>query len=99
MREIGKVVGINLAALLGLTVLLVAIDAGTSGGGGTVMGGMFLLVPLQTIGCFIAAIVFFVMGRSNYGLAFILASLVVAVVGFSACWGGISVVSNGSMIF
>jgi hypothetical protein len=95
MGEMGKVVGINLAVLLILTALFMAIDAGTAGGGGTLVVGMLFLVPIQTLVCFIAAIVLFSRGRSNYGAAFIVAALMVAVVGFSACWGGMMVSFNG----
>ncbi len=98
MREMGKVVGINLAVLLVLTGVFMAIDTASNAQGGTVLGGMLILVPLQTVGCFITALVSFIMGKQNYGLAFIVAALAVAVIGFSVCWGGLMISSNGSFI-
>lgn len=98
MREMGKVVGINLAVLLALTGIFMAIDAASANDGGFVMMGMLFLVPIQTLGCFITSLAMFAIKRNEYGLGFIVAALVVAVVGFSACWGGISVVGDGNFI-
>lgn len=98
LNPMAKVVGINLAVLLGLTAVFMGIDAGTNGGGEMVFGGMLILVPLQTLACFITALVFFGKNRTPYGQAFLVATFVVAVVGFSACWGGLMAASNGSLI-
>ena len=97
LNPMAKVVGINLAVLLVLTVVFMGIDAGTNTGGSTVLGGMLIWVPLQTLACLITAIVFFAQNRTPHGQAFLVATFVVAVVGFSACWGGLMAVSNGNL--
>ena len=96
MKEIAKVVGINLGVLLLVTVIAYFAThsvghVGPRYGGGEFSFTMLFWGAIQSVACFIAAIVLFIMKRPAYGLAFILASLVVLILGVSICFGGMSV--------
>ena len=96
MKEVAKVVGINLGVLL-LVSIVAYFATHTVGqpspryGGGEFSFSMLFWGAFQSVVCFITAIVLFIMKRPEYGLAFILASLVVLVLGVSLFFGGMSV--------
>lgn len=91
MKEIAKVVGINLGVLLLITVVIYVTDTSNHSGFSILM---MLWIALHTAICLIAAIVLFIMKRPNYGLAFIIAMLIVPIIGASFCFGG----ANGMSI-
>jgi hypothetical protein len=93
-----KVVGMNLVVLLLVTGLLMGWDALTGTDGGWFLGGMLFLLPTHVFGCLITAIVMFATNRTPSGLAWLVAMLVVAIVGFSACWGGMMLASDGQIL-
>ncbi len=87
MKEIAKVVGINLGVLLLVTILLyVTTITGHDKSGFAIF--MMFWIALHTVVCLIAAIVLFITKRPEYGLAFIIAMLVVPIIGASFCFGG-----------
>jgi hypothetical protein len=87
-KLIAKVSGINLAILLLYSAALFFL-----GGNGvekklTFMVSMMVTVALHSAACFISSIIFFIIKRTNFGLAFLLATLLVGLIGFSLCLGG-----------
>lgn len=84
------VVGINLGVLLLYSGLLYLVNDMGNSGDGVFPIGMLLSAPLHAIGCFIAAIVYFILQKVDYGLGFLLSSFMVAILGFSICLGGMS---------
>ena len=87
MKEIAKVVGINLAVLLLATVVIYLSNVRGHENIGFALLMMFW-IGLHTVVCLITAIVLFITKRPNYGLAFIIAMLIVPIVGASFCFGG-----------
>jgi hypothetical protein len=93
MKEITKVVGINLMVLLAYTVILmVATEVRREDLGFPIL--MMLLIGGHAIVCLLTAIVLFIMQKPNYGVAFIVAFLAVPLIGASFCFGGIALRSS-----
>jgi F0F1-type ATP synthase assembly protein I len=89
-----KVVGLNLVALLVVMVSLMVWDALDGGGGGWVFGGMIFWLPVHVLVCLVTCIVMFATKRTPQGQAWLVAMFVVGIVGFSACWGGMMIMSD-----
>lgn len=94
LTNLGKIVGINLAILLGLGALMLVPEIGSSDQyAGMGYGiGMMLLTPAMAVVNVVIGIVFFAKKENRKGQAFLLAALTVAVVGASACFGGMAVI-------
>lgn len=87
-KTIAKVCGINIGVLMIYSAFCYLV---TQTGSTENIGYMIFMmgsVGLHTAGCFIASLVFLIMGRGNYALAFLLSAFLVGVVGFSFCYGG-----------
>jgi hypothetical protein len=88
MTDLKKIVGINLAILLGYGILARLADSGSGHDKG--LGFMVLMasaVVLHVVVNVIGAIILFIGKKSPEGRAFLLSALLVAIIGFSACWG------------
>jgi hypothetical protein len=88
MREVGKIVGINIAILIAYTIILGATDLMTGGNQGYFLFGLMILPVIHAAIDFVLAIVYLVIGRQERGLGFLLSVLVVPLIGFSTCLGG-----------
>lgn len=93
MKEITKVVGFNLVILLAYSIVLGLVFQNDQDYLGFPIYMMFA-IGIQTIICFFTAIVFFILNKSDYGLAFIIAFLIVPLVGASFCFGGAALREN-----
>jgi hypothetical protein len=88
MRELKQVLGWNMVALAGYTAIFYFLlltkltDSITSG------FLMMVTVGLHAAACFLASLVFYFIGKTEYGSAFLLTTLVAGLVGFSVCFGG-----------
>jgi hypothetical protein len=90
MQQIKRIAGINLVILL---VYMALVNISFLGEKGEAALGV-LIIAMVLIGIhagllFITSIVLF-LKRSDYAKAFLLSSLVVLIIGFSACWGSAS---------
>lgn len=88
MNALKKIAGINLLVLLGYSLLARLADNSSSHEAG--LGFMMLMVVgvVLHIGInLLLCLVFFSKRDKERGRAFLLSSIIVAVVGFSACWG------------
>ncbi len=88
MRELKQVLGWNMVALAGYTaifyfLLLTKLTDSISSG-----FLMMVTVGLHAAACFLASLVFYFIGKTEYGSAFLLTTLVAGLVGFSVCFGG-----------
>ena len=90
MNKLGKVAGINLLILFVYMILIYF----TNSGGGEAELAIALLsslcIGLQVFVNFVLGIVFFVKSDRVAGRAFLLSAVVVLVVGFSSCFGAVS---------
>lgn len=93
-----KVVGLNLLALVVVVGLLMAWDGIQGTDGGWVLGGTIFWLPTHVLVCLIVGIVMFVKNRTPQGQAWFVAMFVVAIVGFSACWGGMMLMGDGNFL-
>jgi hypothetical protein len=89
-KTLGLVVGINLAVLLAYSVGMYFLGTDGSSENLSFLIGMMVSIALHCVACLIASIVFFIIGRNNFALAFLLSTFVVGIVGFSLCYGGSS---------
>ncbi len=87
-KLMAKVCGINLMVLLAYSVAMYGSTARQQGGEMGFMASMMVMVAMHSGVCFIASIVFVIFKRTHFGLAFLLATLLVAVIGFSFCLAG-----------
>jgi hypothetical protein len=92
-KAVAKVCGINLGILVLYSLFWYAFGEGGGPYYVEFIFGMVVSVALQSTACFVAGIVFFAMGRKPYGMAFLLASLLVGILGFSFCYGGLALLS------
>jgi hypothetical protein len=89
--KILRLVGINLAILL---VYVAAIFAISSWGAQNEEALVYMIFTMMAVGihslvCLIIAIYFFIVQKNEIGVAFILSLLLVGIIGFSACMGGV----------
>jgi hypothetical protein len=88
MTDIKKYAGINLAILLGYGILARLVDSGSGHDKG--LGFMILMsmgVVVHVAVNLIGAIILFIGKKNPQGRAFLLSAVLVAIIGFSACWG------------
>lgn len=88
MTNIRKYAGINLAILLGYGILARLVDSGSGHDKG--LGFMVLMsmgVVLHVAVNAIGAIAMFIAKKNPQAKAFLLSAVLVAIIGFSACWG------------
>ena len=93
MKPLKKIAGINLAILLAYTVLLGVVTHESSGqykGLGTMMA-LAVAISLHVCVTIILSLYYFVRSNNPNGKAYLLSSLLVLVVGFSACVGAGSI--------
>ncbi len=94
MKNFGKILGYNLIILL---VYTVAIHLMTGNGGLNgenslaIMIMMMLAVGFHVLVVFIISMVNFSKGAKDFGKSYLLASLLILVIGFSACWGSAAI--------
>ena len=90
--KVGKIVGINLAILLafGLVMLIPSLGSSDQYAGMGYGIGMLMLVPAQILVNLVVGIVYFTKKNQEMGKAYMLAMLAVAVIGTSACFGGMA---------
>lgn len=95
MKNLGKIIGINLGILLAYTLVffLFSYNGSSSGDGYAGMGfafGMMAAIAVHALVNLIIMIVKFVQGQREVGLSYLTSMFVVAIVGFSSCLGGSS---------
>lgn len=93
---VGKVVGINLAILLGFALLMLAITWQESGQYAGMSYAIFMMgfVGLQSFVNLVLGIGYLVRKESDRAKAYLLSMLAVAIIGASACFGGVAVISS-----
>jgi len=94
MQGTGRIVGINLIILAIYTVITLGIFMNDSDQYAGMGYGIFMMILLgiQSLILLILSIVFFVKKNKERGKAFLISLFVVLLVGFSACFGGMSVI-------
>ena len=93
---IKKVVGVNLLILFLFAAIVLAYswnDSGHMAGIGYAIGMMYF-VGFQSFVNLILGIIAFVQKKNTSGKAFLLAMLAVAIIGASACFGGIFLIES-----
>ena len=92
MKYIGKIAGINLLILLAYMALLFATHQGEGHEWqmAFIMYGMLLIVAHVMV-AFVVSLVYFIRKNDEMGKAWILSSLIILLVGFSACMGSLSI--------
>ncbi len=92
MDKTGKLVGINLLLLLIYGAIIMGIFAAGSDPYAGVGFGMFMMIAIgiQALVLLIIGIVLLVQKKKDRGRAFLLSMFIVLLVGFSACFGGMS---------
>lgn len=93
MQGTGKIVGINLIIMAVYTVICFGIFIADSDQYAGMGYGIFMmgLIGLHVVALLILAIVFFVRKENTKGKAYLISLVVVLLIGFSACLGGMSV--------
>ena len=89
MREIKQVLAWNMVAIACYGVIyavLLSWNGNEQHLGVAIL--MMFTVALHVAACLVASIVFYILRKNEYGSAFLLATLVVGLVGFSVCFGG-----------
>lgn len=99
MKNLGKIIRINLLVLLGYSLLFILMSIGARNSGDMYQGMdfaiyMMIFIALQVLVNFILMIAKFVQGEKETGLSFLVSLFVVAVVGFSSCFGGASLLGG-----
>lgn len=90
---IKRVLLINLAVLLAYAIILSFVAYGERGNQYSGMGAginMIFCVSVHTAINLVLMLIKFVQKRKKWGIAFLLGAVVVAIVGFSACFGVVS---------
>lgn len=95
MKDLGKINRINLLVLLAYSLLLLLISWSGKSGPGSYENlefpiFMMVLIILQVVVNLILMIVKFVQGDKETGLSYLVSLFIVAIVGFSSCFGGIA---------
>ncbi len=92
MKYIGKIVGLNLLVLLGYMALLFAAhhDEGHEWQLAFIIYAMLVIFAHMILN-FVIALSYFVRKNDEMGKAWILSSLIILIVGFSTCMGGLPV--------
>lgn len=99
MKDLGKIIRINLLVLLGYSLLFLLISIGAKSSGTMYQGMdfaiyMMIFIALQVLVNFLLMIVKFVQGEKETALSFLVSFFVVAIVGFSSCLGGASLLGG-----
>jgi hypothetical protein len=90
MKSIKKVAGINLVVLLVYSLIIFVSFRKGNEGELAIMIFSSMLIGIQVTGNFLASLIFFIRKDKELGKAFILSSLIVLIVGFSACLASVS---------
>jgi hypothetical protein len=90
MKSITKVAGINLVILLIYSIYLFFAFRKDNEGELAIMIFSAMLIGIQVVGNFIASLIFFIRKDKEMGKACLLSSLIVLIVGFSACLASVS---------
>ena len=95
MKDLGKIIRLNLLVLLAYALLIMIISYLTMRGGSgydspALYYAFFMMyaIGIHVVVSVVLMIVQFVRGEKERGLSHLVASLIVAVVGFSSCLGG-----------
>lgn len=89
-KGFGITVLANLLGLLAYSGLLLMIESQTPDGArqGIFAFGVLFISLIHAAACFIASIVLFILKRPDLGTGFLLAALMIPLIGFSFCLGG-----------
>lgn len=95
MKDLGKILLINLGILLAYSLLILWGSKSGNSGGDQYAGmgfalGMMMVIAGHALINLIIMIVQFVKGRKELGLSYLVAVFVVIGIGFSSCMGGSS---------
>lgn len=93
MKDLGKILRINLLILLGYSLAILALNYSSISSGEHMAGIGFAILMMGAIGLhvlinLIIGIVKFVQKDKERGQSYLISMLVVGVVGFSSCLGG-----------
>ena len=89
MTNLGKVAGINILLVIIYTMLTNLISSGSEKG--MQVAVMLMIVIILHVGALLLVSLYFFVRRTNVvGRNFLLSSLIVLVIGFSACLGSLS---------
>lgn len=87
MQHLKKIAGINLLILLAYTVIIFAVNVNGSGRSLGILATAMVVIGIHVFINVILAIIFFIQKDKERGMAFLLSSLIVLVIGFSSCFG------------
>jgi hypothetical protein len=90
VKQLKKIVGINLVILLVYTILIQVWEISGEGidhAGLATLIFMMIAIGAQVAINLIISVIYFLKNNSDLGKAFLLSTIVVLLVGFSSCWG------------